>query len=420
MARLEHISQLLDAKVVDAEGQSLGRVSEVCVSTDEKLPCLLALQIISGKEQRWIGIEHVSLTPNLVKLRGNITKLEQTLPTENDYYLRRDLLDKQIVDVHDHRVVRVNDVWLAPFNQTWGIVGVEADMRSLARRIGSESFVKWLARVFHLRISARIIPWNDVEQLSTTGGGIKLKVPYTKIARLHPADIADIVEQLDPADRTKVITSLDIETAADTISEAEPEVQASIIENLDDEHGADILEEMEPDEAADILQDLSDERSEALLEEMEPDEADDVKQLLEFDEETAGGLMTTEFVSVASHFTAEQTIEEIRQIHPTAETIYYIYVIDDDGKLLGVLSLRDLIVSAPTTPVTEFLVKEVISVEADEHEDEVAKIMGKYNLLALPVVDSENKLIGIITVDDTVARLLPPERKRRQEKDRED
>lgn len=420
MARLEHISQLLDAKVVDAEGQKLGRVSEVCATTDEKLPCLLALQIISGKELRWIGIEHVSLTPNLVKLRGNLTKIEQKLPTENDYFLRRDLLDKQIVDVHDHRVVRVNDVWLAPFNQTWGIVGVEADMRSLARRVGSESFVKWIARVFNLRISARIIPWNDVEQLSTTGGGIKLKVPYTKIARLHPADIADIVEQLDPADRTKVITSLDIETAADTISEAEPEVQASIIQNLDDEHGADILEEMEPDEAADILQDLSDERSEALLEEMEPEEADDVKQLLEYDEETAGGLMTTEFVSVTSHFTAEQTIEEIRLIHPKAETIYYIYVIDDDGKLLGVLSLRDLIVSAPTTPVTEFLVNEVISVEADEHEDEVAKIMGKYNLLALPVVDSKNKLIGIITVDDTVARLLPPERRRRQEKDRED
>ena len=420
MARLEHISQLLDAKVVDTDGQLLGRVTEVCTNTDEKLPCIVSLQISSGKDSQWVGIEHVSLTPKLVKFRGNIKKVEQVPPTESDYLLRRDLLDKQIVDVHDHRVVRVNDVWLAPYNHTWGVVGVEADVRSLARRIGGESFVKWVTRRLHLRISSRIIPWNDVEQLSTTGGGIKLKVPYTKIARLHPADIADIVEQLDPADRTKVISSLDLETAADTISEAEPEVQASIIESLDDEHGADILEEMEPDEAADILQDLSDERSEALLEEMEPDEADDVKQLLEYDEETAGGLMTTEFVSISCHFTAEQTIEAIRKLHPDAETIYYIYVIDDDEKLMGVISLRDLIVNTPDTPVTEFLVNEVISVQADEHEDEVASLMGKYNLLALPVVDSDNKLIGIVTVDDTVARLLPSERRRRQDKDRED
>lgn len=414
MTRLEHISQLLDAKVYSAEGKLMGKVAEVVASPDERFPRLQALQLrLNGNGVRWLPIEFCDLAPGEVRLRLSLEESIPYYPSEQSIWLRRDVMDKQIVDVEEHRVVRVNDLWLARKGDKLGVVGVEADFRSLSRRLGIEGAIKRIASALRLRLPARIIPWDDVERLQPAGGGIKLRVPYTKIARLHPADIADIVEQLDPAQRAEVIESLDVETAAEAISEADPEVQVAIIESLDSERASDLLEEMEPDEAADILQDLPDKRTEEILEQMEPDEAAEVKQLLEYDEETAGGLMTPEFVAISEHFTAEEAIQYLRELQPKAENVYYVYVADDEGRLTGVISLRDLIVAQPETPVSEFMARNVLSVDVHVNLEEVAQMLAKYNLLALPVVDSENRLLGTITIDDTISRVLPPERRRR-------
>ena len=245
------------------------------------------------------------------------------------------------------------------------------------------------------------------------GGRIRLKVSHDKIARLHPADIADIVEQLSPQHAQEVIAALDTDVAAETIAEMESETQVQIMTHLPDETATDILEEMEPDEAADLLDDLPDARSNSLLGQMEPEEAREVKELMTYDADTAGGLMTTELVALHANLTCEQTIARLRELAPKAETIYYVYVTDEEDRLVGVLSLRDLVISNPETYIRDIMVRNAIHVYVDDHADQVAQIIGRYSLLAVPVVSEDERLLGIITVDDTLERLLPPERRRR-------
>jgi Mg2+ transporter MgtE len=296
------------------------------------------------------------------------------------------------------------------------VVGVDASLRAVVRRTGFGKPVEAMARLFRKPLTSNLIAWDDVETLEpgmAGGGRIKLKVPHEKIARLHPADIADIVEQLDPQQRAEVIEALDVETAADTLEEMEDEEAAHVMEHLEEERAADILGEMEPDDAADLLADLSEQRSEDLLEHMEPEEAADVKELLTYDEETAGGLMTTEFIAVHARMTAEETIQTLRERSPKAESIYYVYVLEEDETLVGVLSLRDLIVADPKTTISEVMVHNPRFVYTEDHADNVAQTISRYNLLALPVVDEAGKLAGIITVDDMMERLLPPERRRK-------
>jgi Mg2+ transporter MgtE len=286
-------------------------------------------------------------------------------------------------------------------------------MRGLLRRLGIEKFAEKVGKVINRPPQSTIIAWADVETFEKEAGRLRLSVPLDELSKLHPADLAKIVNELDPAQRTEVFETLDLETAAQTLPEAHPDIQADIIESLNDERAADILEEMEPDEAADVLQDLSPDRRQDLLEEMEDEEAEDVKELLEYDEETAGGLMTNEFVSVTRQMTAQETIDLLRELEPDTETIYYVYVVDEDGGLVGVISLRDLIVARPDVKVEQFMVKNVISVRVDGTVEEIAKTMGDYNLLALPVVDEEGRLEGIITVDDALQRILPEDWRRR-------
>jgi len=224
-----------------------------------------------------------------------------------------------------------------------------------------------------------------------------LKVSHDKLARLHPADIADIVEQLSPQEGAEVIEGLDTESAADVMAEAETETQVAIMRHLDSDTQTDILEEMEPDEAADVLEALPDSMSDKLLEQMEPEEAEDVKEL----------------VAISADLSCDETINRLRELAPKAETIYYVYVVDSEERLVGVLSLRDLVIAPPSTIVYDIMVKNVIHVYVEDHADQVAQIIGRYNLLAVPVVSDDEQLVGIITVDDTLERLLPPERRRR-------
>jgi Mg/Co/Ni transporter MgtE len=222
-----------------------------------------------------------------------------------------------------------------------------------------------LAKVIKVKPDSHVIAWHDVEAFERGVGRIKLKVSAERLSALHPSDIARIVNELDPDQRAEVMESLDVETAAEVLTEAHPEVQASILENLEDELAADILEEMEPDEAADVLGDVSAGKREDILEEMQPEDAEDVIELMEYEDNTAGGLMTTEYVAIAKDLTAQAAIDTIRTLEPSAETVYYIYVVDSSDHLAGVISLRDLIVAQPSTPVEEFMVDKVVHVHPD-------------------------------------------------------
>jgi CBS domain-containing protein len=411
---MEYLSQLIGRPILDLSGERIGSITEVVVTPSEPVPVVSALQIKT--EDGALFLPYSSIEPNpdskSLSLRTILSDIQLYNPRPTDFSLVRDVLDKQIVDVHDFRVVRVNDIRLAPLQsgEQLGVVGVDTGLRGILRRLGLEPTVESFTKLLKLTlVSHHFIPWNDVESLPTHNAGepIKLKVSHEKLATLHPADIGHILNQLTPADRNEVLKTLDVETAADALAEAEDDVQVDALRTMDEERAADILEEMPADEAADVLGDLDKARRDELLDHMEVDDREDVEELLSYGDASAGGLMTNEFVALPEYLTANQTIDHLRNLAPDAETIYYIYVTDPDEHLRGVISLRDLIVAQPDTQIKDFMIKNVRFVEVDASLQEVAQKFERYKLLALPVVDTHHILVGIITVDDTLERILP-------------
>jgi magnesium transporter len=283
----------------------------------------------------------------------------------------------------------------------------------LLRRLGIEGAYRILARNLRLPTPERYIDWEDVDPVETSIASIRLRVPHAGLTELHPADLATIIDQLAPRDRAGVLAALDDEAVADAIEEMEPDTQVEVLEGLAPERAADILEEMSPDDAADLVADLADSTRKELLALMERDEAEELGGLLAFPEDTAGGMMTTEFVAVPADLTAGATIERLRELEPDAETIYYVYVVDAEGRLVGVLSLRDLIVAKPPTPIGDVMIEDPVAVNVRADRDDVAGIVARYNLLAVPVVDDARRLVGIVTVDDAIDTILPASWRRR-------
>jgi len=240
-----------------------------------------------------------------------------------------------------------------------------------------------------------------------------LKVPTSKMSELHPADLAEILSDLTRQEGSKILETLDIETLADTLEEVEPEFQVSLIERMPDDRVADVLEEMAPDEAADLLAELPQDRKHELLELMEDDEAEDVRKLLTYPEDTAGGIMNTEYFIVPAFFKASQVMERLRETAPEAETIFYIYVADQDEHLLGVFSLRQLVLAQPDSIVIDFMEKRVVTVDLMDSQEDCAQVVSKYNLLAVPVVDEQKRMHGIVTADDALDKIIPTAWKKR-------
>ena len=416
---MEYLTQLIGKTVLDEKGERFGKLAEVVVTPAEPLPVVAAYQVRTEDGAVFVPADALDVKHDAREfaLKRPVPQIPPYHIQEHDFSLVRDVLDKQIVDVHDYRVVRVNDIRLEPMRDgRLALLGVDPGVRGLLRRLGLEGAVSGLGRLLHFSTpTVNFIPWNDVESLPTHNAGepIKLKVSHEKLAKLHPADIGDILNQLTPADRREVLESLDIETAADALAEADDEVQVATLQQMDEERAADILEEMPADEAADVLGDMDRAHREELLGRMEADEREDVQELLEYRDNTAGGLMTNEYVAIQQDYTAQQTIETLRALEPEAETIYYVYVVDQDEHLTGVISLRDLIVAKPDAQVADFMITKVRSVRLDADVEEVAHTFERYKLLALPVVDDENRLQGIITIDDTLEQLLPPDWRRR-------
>jgi magnesium transporter len=333
-------------------------------------------------------------------------------PQDDDFRLVQDVLDKQILDTDGARVVRVNDIELVRVNGNVVVSNVDIGVQGILRRIGLQKLGRWATRYMKNEAGTGTISWDFVEPL-VHDQSMRLKVPASKLAELHPSDIAEIISDLSRAEHSELLDKLDIKQLADTLEEVEPDFQADLLGHFSDEKVADVLEEMSPDEATDLLAELPDERRQGLLRLMERDEAAEVQELLQYEEDTAGGLMTTEYVAVAPDLTAAQAIEHLRQLGEEAELLYYVYVIDAEEHLLGVFSLSDLIMAQPDTPVTQFMHKRVITVDLDTKQDEIAQIVAKYNLIAVPVVDAEDHLHGIVTADDALDKVLPTSWKKR-------
>ncbi len=402
------LSELLNRPVRDGRGETVGKCSDVYVDPVEGFPAVVAIGLHRQNGDFLIAAVDISALDNGgIVLRERLRDLAMYEARGDEIGLAQQVMDRQIIDVHGRRVVRVHDLQLARTNGHYRLVGIDSTPRAMLRRLGLEGPAGSVLRLLHRdkALGDGCIPWNQLDPVAIGPAGIPLKTDHTALGRMHPADLADIVEQLDQAAGGYLLSSLDAETAADTLQEVEPASQAQLIEHLDTEHAADILDRMPPDEAADLLADLSEGRAAELLAHMEPVEAADVRELLAYPEESAGGRMTTDYLTVLPDLTATQAMDYVRQ---TAEVeSYYIYVTEADETLIGVFSLRDLIVAAPDAPVREFMTTPVISVNAQTPQAEVAGVLTKYDLLAVPVVGNTRGMLGIVTVDDVLDVLLP-------------
>jgi CBS domain-containing protein len=409
-----YLSQAIGRPVRDQAGEPIGTVADLIVAIGDRYPPVTGIVVrTNGREifLHWSSV--ASLDASGATLGTTAIDISKFHQRPNEIRLKRDLMDRQIVDIDGRKVVRVNDLRLDEVEGALHLVAVDVGPSGLLRRLGLEGPWRIIARGLHREVPERYIDWEDVDPVERTIASVKLRVPHKGLAELHPADLATIIDQLSRSDRVGVITSLDDETAADAIGEMEPETQADILEDLEPARAADILEEMDPDEAADLVADLSEETREEILGLMEKDEAEEVQELMTYAEDTAGGIMTTEYVAVPANLTAAQAIDRLRELEPNAETIYYVYVTDNDNRLVGVLSLRDLIVAKPDRAISTFMYDEPVVVRTDASQEDVTEVVARYNLLAVPVVDSEGRLEGIVTVDDAIDTLLPQPSRRR-------
>jgi CBS domain-containing protein/sporulation protein YlmC with PRC-barrel domain len=408
------ISELTGKPVSDLSGQRIGTLDDLIASVQNvPHPVIVALVV---KRSGGLLIVPYSDVAVLIAPAIPLTKRLDTIvpykPAQQDLYLSRDVLDKQIIDTDGIRVVRVNDLEITRANGNFYVANVDIGSVGLLRRLGLAHMTQRIASKLGRELSPGIISWDDVELISGDQP-MRLRVSGDRISDLHPADLAEVLSDLNRTEGGKLLESLDAETAAETLEEVEPDFQASLVEGMSNEKVADVLEEMAPDEAADLLAEIPQERSATLLNLMHKEEAADVRKLLTFPIDSAGGIMNTEYVTVSPDLTAEQAIAAIREQATDAETIFYVYVIGGENKLAGVFSLRDLILAQPRELVKDFMHRRVVSVKLTDSQDLVAQIISKYDLVAVPVVDDQQRLQGIVTSDDALDKIIPTAWKKR-------
>lgn len=411
-----YLSQIVGQIVWDARGEQLGRCIDVLVADVETgFPPLRAIAVaLKGETPNLISADSVAwLTPSIILNTAEPSTYE---PRGHELWLARQVLDRQIVDTEGRRLVRVNDLQLARIGSdgSYRVAGVDVGSLGLLRRLGAEGPVRTLLKALHRELPRTTIPWEDVAPLQADEP-IRLRVSRDKISEMHPADIAAIVSELDRPTGHALMQTFDTETIADTMQEIEPELQVSILGVLPPERAADVLEEMGPDDAADLLADLTPTERARFLKLMEIEDASEVRKLLTYREDTAGGIMTTEYSTIPLGLTASKALDFLRR-SPAAqedEGMYYVYVVDEVETLRGVIVLRDLVLASPNTPVQEIMEDRPIAVDPQTPQTEVAHIAAKYNLLAVPVIDSNRVLHGIVTVDDAIDAIIPTAWKKR-------
>ena len=403
IACMLYLSQMLGRPLRDVEGERVAAIKDVIVRLGEDHPPVTGLVARYGRRDFYLPRARIArMSEQGAQLISDTLDLRPFARRDGEVMLARDVLDKQLIDVDGKRVVRVNDVQLIPVNGEWRVTGADVSLQGLWRRLAPAGFVGSGRPV-------EVIDWADVGYLATDAATVRLKSSRDKLARLHPVEIARLAESLSIHQGAEVVAALDDETAAETLEEMPEESQARIIGDMDEERAADILEWMSPDEAADVLGDLPEEKAEDLLNRMEGEEQADVAELLPYEDDTAGGLMTTEFVTLPKNLTVGEALARLREMAETPNMIYYLYVVEQEGswKLNGVIALRSLILSDPSAPLAEVMREEFQHAHPDDSAQEVAQKIAEYNLLALPVVDDEGDIAGIVTVDDAMELLLP-------------
>jgi len=404
------LTELLGEPVFDLGGSRCGRVRELALAPQEDHARIAVIIVRTKTGDRLLPFSSVTSVNGGIRAATASTEWLLGETGEGLLLLSRDLLDQQVIDVFGRKVVRVNDVDLhheSVANRPVLKVGsVDVGPRGAVRRLLKGVVPLAALRALLRKIPPRTIPWDFVDLIETDPARrVKLKISHERLARLHPADIADIVENLAPDEREAVFETLDEGVAAEALEEVDPKVKKAIVESLDSNRAAEIVEEMEPDAAADLLGDLPEERTSEILLEMKPEERREMVELLEFGEKTAAGRMNTEYLAVNENATVHDAIETLRRFEGGVETVSTIYLVDEEGKLTGAVPLAKLVLARPETPLKSLTQEPLIFTNSNAKEKDFAELFDKYNLLTLPVVDDNKKLTGVITSDDIISLL---------------
>jgi len=413
-----YLSGITGKEVFGADGDVIGVIRDLMVNAvpsgqnNPHQQMITGIKLKIGKETKLYSFT----TFRVVKVRENINVTCYDLielsgdEVSEGLLLVENIQDKQIVDLNGRKLVRVNDVRLATLPTGTFAVAVDIGIAGLLRRIGILIPMQRVLSLLRMKIPSKYILWDDVQAIDFSNFNIKLSKSYAKLHTLHPSDLADILEDLGRKSSTSVFSALDEEKAADVLEEMDTETQVHIIESLPVTKAADVLEKMPADEAADILDEIEDEKAELLLKEMDSELSQEVRELLEYPDNLAGGLMTTDVLSFRSELTVEEVIRELRSKKPEPSELYSLFVTEEDDKLVGAFSLSDLIIAEPETVLSDVMKPLPVFLYDDQRIDDIAETISKYNLLAVPVVDRENLLQGMVVVDDVIEDLMSKRR----------
>jgi sporulation protein YlmC with PRC-barrel domain/CBS domain-containing protein len=402
-------TETLGMPVYDLKHRRIGRVKDVAI-----VPLIHPARVdrfLVGVGGSWLSVRYDQIA-TISLSRGIQLSNEKLYPYHSDEYMlriQRDLLDQQIIDVNGRKVVRVNDV---TFEISHGerdslmVLEVDVGIRSIFRRL-TQGVVppKWVRKV-QKPIQPNSIRWefcNIVE--ADPLRRLRLNISHDKLELLHPADLADIVEELGPAEREAIMGTIDSEVAAEALSEIDPKMQASILEALEPEVAADIVDEMSPDQAADALSELEEETTAEILEEMESEPLEEVRELLEYDEDTAGGMMNTEAIVLPEETTLDTAMARLREHEDLLENTHVLFLADAGSRITGAVPLARLFLADGATKLKDLSLDRLISTQPDEKQNRVTELFDKYNLLALPVLAQDGTLAGVITADDVITVL---------------
>ena len=405
-----YLSRVLNCKVLMADGKSIGTIQEFVASNEERPKIIAAIVKVNGQPKVLDWAQLTIEQASSYRIRCNQI-VETTIP-EQTILLKKNILDKQIIDIDGKKVVRVNDVRLAAISTGLYVVAVDVGLEGLLRRLDIAKPVKKMLQLFNKNISGKLILWSNMEAFVPPLDSLKLSTPSSKLNTLHPSELADIIEELDINTGAAIFNALDHERAADVLEELGTDAQSTIIDQLPVGKAADLLEIMPADEVADILDDLEEDKAEELLQEMEPETSDEIRELMEYPDRSVGSIMATDYISFTEYMTVAETINELRRIKPESDTIYYLYVLDDEERLTATVSLRDLIISEPDTKLGKIMKEKVVYVYDTDDINSLVEIISKYSLLAIPVVDQDMKMLGMVIIDDVVYELLKPKKRR--------
>ncbi|MCY6483179.1 CBS domain-containing protein [Clostridium aestuarii] len=411
-----YLSEILHKELYDEYEDCIGRINDVYVTAREGYPKAIGYKVKKGSEVFNYEFRNINFYDKDGKMHIKVRVVKDIIPRAYSYLLSKHLLNKQIVDVNGKKVVRVNDLRMADIAGEIRVIAVDTGFLAVTRRYKLEKIIKFFYKLFNKKPNEKIIMWDDVESLEMVNDGLKISVPYKKISELHPADIADILEEVDLKYRNRIFESLDEHLAADTLEEIDPEIQADILETMNQSKVSEILNNMSNDEIADILEELDEETAENLLINLETEDEEKIRDLMKYEDEAVGSIMNTDHVALNINITAVETLELLKEIKPDDEVSHYIYITDEYEKLQGVISLRELVFSEPNRKLKDIMKTEIIKLKDDENLDTAMKKFIKYNLITIPVIDSEEKLQGVVIINDIIEEILSDKFKKKLKK----